>query len=130
MKAQGILISAFIAASLLSLAVIILYLGIYSYTSSYHLVAYKNTIYDILTSKAQWDAKSLAETIADKTGASYVRVNITIYDLLTGRVISRDYYEISEVGVSPGSMNIRTYSYSVSTRDAYLYTYTIVVGYR
>jgi len=130
LRSQAVMIASYLASMVIVLAVTILFLRIFSYTSSYSVEQHGQDIYDILSSKPIWSAEGLAREVLLKTDAYYVRVNITIYDLVNGSFVGRDFYEIKTVGISLSDLNVRTYMYSVATRDAYLYTYYLEVGYR
>jgi len=130
LKSQAVLIGSMIAAIVLMIASTLLFLRVYSYTSSYIVEQYGVDIYDILRSRQIWTARDLAEEIMRSSDVMYVNVKIHIRDLLTGDIIGSDEYEISVIGVDKSTLNIRKYTYSYATRDAYLYMYFLEVGYR
>jgi len=130
MRSQAVLIAAYIAAVVIVLSTTILFLRIYSHTSSYRVEQYGQDIYAILASRASWTARDLAEEILAKMDAYYVKVNITVYDLLSGRVVGSDYFEVRAVGVDPARLDVRSYAYSRATRDAHLYMIYLEVGFK
>jgi len=130
LKSQAVLIGSMIAAIILMIASTLLFLRVYSYTSSYTVEQYGVDVYDILRSRQVWTARDLAEEIMRSSDAVYVKVVIHIRDLLTGDIIGVDEYEVSVIGVDRSTINVRKYTYSYATRDAYLYMYLLEVGYR
>ncbi len=130
MKSQAVLISAYIATAILILIVTVLFLRIYAYTTSYRIEEYGVNIFDMIRTRPEWKARALAEEILKETNAYYVKVNITVYDLLSGNIISQDYYEIRTIGVDKQKLNLRNYTYSMATGDAYVYIYRLEVGFR
>ena len=130
MKSQAVLISAYIATAILVLVVTVLFLRLYAYTTSYRVEEYGVNIFDIIRSRPEWKAQALAEEILKDTNAYYVKVNITVYDLLSGKIITQDYYEARTIGINIQELNLRNYTYSMATSDAYIYVYRLEVGFR
>ncbi|MET1160148.1 MAG: hypothetical protein ABWW65_04225 [Thermoprotei archaeon] len=130
MKEQAVVISAYIAAVIIALTILVFMIQQYSSTGSYVLSSPEASIYSILTERIDWTARDLALEIQSRTGAVLVRVNISVYDLLGDRVVRTDYYAIEPLGVDLNELFIQNYTFARASRDAYLYTYYIVVGYR
>ncbi|RLG80877.1 MAG: hypothetical protein DRO13_02625 [Thermoprotei archaeon] len=130
MKSQAIIISAYIASLLIALTLLVLFTQIYPHTGGLRLEIYGQDIYRILSQRPYWDARDLAWEIKARTGAVLVRVNITAYDLITGRVVKTDHYAIEPANINLAEVYVKKYHYARTSRDAVLYTYVVEVGYR
>jgi len=127
MKAQFVVVSAYMAVALLIVAMTIIYVEILPKAQS-HLSVSNNLwqIREILYSRTSWSAESLAKLIYSQLNLKYVYVNITKYDLYSGKDIGYDYYIIGSTTYKPKTYII--YNFTALEPNGIIYVYNIKVG--
>ena len=129
MKAQTVVISAYLAALLIIMVSLYLYVSIFPYTTTSFIEYRRLNIIKLIREKTCWDARDLAIRISEN-GADYVYVNITVISFLNGTVLYRSSYVIKPVNVPMNELTLFHYQYSRLRRDGLQYIYDIEVGYR
>ncbi len=129
MKAQTVVISAYLAAVLIVLISLYLYVEVFPYTTTGFIEYRRLNIIKIIREKTRWNAEDLALRISEG-GADYVFVNITIISFMNGTLLYNTSYTIRPVDISMNKLTIFRYQYTRLTRDGILYIYEVEVGYR
>lgn len=132
MKSQALIISSFLAVSIMILTLlyymvfILPYTTIRSETSSLAV-----DIYQLIISRGNWSAEDLANELIKRYKFEYVNVTITTYDVLkNNRVVNRDIASYIPVGFSKSSFILNQYSFSILYRNGYYRQYLVEVGYK
>lgn len=129
MKSQVVIISAYLAAILVVLIMLYLYVDIFPYTTTSFIEYRRINIIRLIRMKTRWNAEDLALRITE-SGADYVYVNITAISFLNDTVVYNSTYIIEPVDIPRDKLTIFHYKYSKLTRDGIQYIYDIEVGYR
>ncbi len=126
MKSQSVVISAYMAVALLIVAMATIYVYILphsqTFLSSYSTMDVKSIVY----SRYSWSAKALAEQLHNVLGFKYVYVNITVYNITSGKLISSDYYII--LPTKTESLVYASYNLTSFSPNGLMYIYNIRVG--
>lgn len=126
MRSQSVVVSAYMAVALLIVAMTTIYVYILPHTQTY-LASYSSlNVKSIVYSRYSWTAKVLADELYSKLDLKYVYVNITVYNVTSGKVISIDYYiirPIRNIGLTYVSYNLTNFD-----PDGIIYVYYIRVG--
>ncbi|GEM_PF-2538906 len=126
MRSQSVIISAYMAVALLVIAMATIYVYVLPHTQSY-LSSYSSLdVRSIVYSRYSWTAKILANELYRELNLKYVYVNITTYNITTGRIISTDYYIIRPARNT--SLIYITYNLTSFNPDGIMYIYNIKVG--
>ncbi len=126
MRSQSVIISAYMAVALLVVAMATIYVYVLPHTQSY-LSSYSSLdVGSIVYSRYSWTAKILANELYRELNLKYVYVNITTYNITTGRIISTDYYIIRPARNT--SLIYITYNLTSFNPDGIMYIYNIRVG--
>ncbi|WP_440059716.1 hypothetical protein ACSU1N_00735 [Thermogladius sp. 4427co] len=125
MKGQVQIIAAAAALGLTIAIVSILYVGILSGVASFRVLEVGSSVYSVIRSKPLWSACELADAIRNTTGSSYVMVNITVYNIVSGQLVGGDYCEVKATGATG---YYRIYVYAREDRSGLLYLYSIKVS--
>lgn len=126
MRSQSVIISAYMAVALLVVAMATIYVYVLPHTQSY-LSSYSSLdVRSIVYSRYSWTAKILANELYRELNLKYVYVNITTYNITTGRIISTDYYIIRPARNT--SLIYITYNLTSFNPDGIMYIYNIRVG--
>lgn len=129
MRSVSVIISVLVASALMLFAILVLYVPLLSRLSGLEYSSVSIMIRGIIDERPEWDAYNLGERIREATSARYVKVNLTVYDMLSGRVIWSDFYEYRPQDPSELTRLYKSsYLFLRSTRDLYLYRYEIEVG--
>lgn len=126
MRGQIQVISAVAALAIAILVLTALFVGVLAGTSAYRVREAGAGVYSILKSKVVWGACELASAVWNATGAGYVNVSVTVYDVLSGAAVGSDSCTLESKAV--GWATLRTYTYARESRDGLLYYYVVVVG--
>ncbi len=129
MKAQTVVISAYLAAVLVVMVSLYLYVEVFPYTTTGFIEYRRLNIIKLIREKTRWNAEDLAIRISE-SGADYVYVNITVISFLNGTVLYNSSYMIKPVDIPMNKLTIFHYQYSRLTRDGIQYIYDVEVGYR
>ncbi len=126
MRSQSVVISAYMAVALLIVATATIYVYILPHTQSY-LTSYSSLdVKSVVYSRYAWTAKALADELYSKLNLRYVYVNITTYNITSGKVISIDYYIIRPIG-NPRLVLV-SYNLTSFNPNGIMYIYSIRVG--
>lgn len=129
MRAVSIMVSVLVASTLILFAILVLYVPLLSRLGGLEYSSVSITLRNIVDERPEWDAYTLGERVREATGARYVRVNITVYNMFSSEVVRSDFYEYKPQNPSELSRIYRSsYLFLRSTRDLYLYRYEIEVG--
>ncbi len=130
MRGQSIVLSAYMATLVLVLALTVLFVSIYPRTSSMSFQYRQFDIVRLVYRKAYWRACDLADTIAAEYGADYVSVNITIYNLVEGRIVDNLYCIRTPEGITMEELVMYNYHFSILLGNGTMMIYDIEVGYK
>jgi hypothetical protein len=125
LRSQVQVIASIAALGMVVAVVSVLYLSIFSKVSQFRILEVSPGVYNVLNSRLTWRACDLAQAIMNNTGISYVSVNITVTDLISGSTLGQDYCEVK---TPQAGSNYRVYTYARETRDGVLYFYVIKVA--
>ena len=127
MKAQFVVISAYMAVVLIITALTVIYVVILPHSQTY-LSSYNNLekIRNIVYSRVKWTAESLAREIYSQLNVKYVYVNITSYNISSNKLVSIDYYIIRPTSNEPLSYVV--YNFTTIDPQGIIYIYNIKVG--
>ncbi len=130
MRAQSIVISAYLAVIVFILVFAILYVLVYPKTTT-KVFEYKQLdIIRLIRTKTYWSACELASSIASEFGADYVYVNITVVDLVDNEVINKTSCYRRPVNIREEELTYFVYHFTRLTRNGVMYIYDIEVGVR
>jgi len=130
MKSQSVMISAYIATVVLILALTITFVTIYPKSTSASFQYRQFDIIRFVKRKTYWEACELADAISGEYGADYIYVNITVYDLVDGRVVSVMQCRREPLGVPEEKLIMYNYHFSRLLGNGTMFIYDIEVGYR
>ena len=126
MKSQSVVVSAYMAVALLIVAMATIYVYVLphsqTFLSSYSTMDVRNVVY----SRYTWTAKALADELHSVLGFKYVYVNITVYNITSGKLVSNDYYIIKPIGTA--NLIYASYNLTSFTPNGLIYIYNIKVG--
>lgn len=131
MRSQAVIISAMVASIILIFALVVFYVPIFSRLGSYYEQSLGITVRDIIIKeKPIWGPRELGEAIASRTGARYVKVNVTVLDALTGKRVDElgGVYVKTPLDVPLEELFVRKFFFTKVTRDMLIYQYEIEVG--
>ncbi|MEL9909198.1 MAG: hypothetical protein QXP97_06040 [Desulfurococcus sp.] len=128
MRLQIQIIATVLAFSLLVFSIMVLYVNIYSYTTSYNVKGRIGNIYQVIVEKPTWTACGLAERIIESINARLVYVNLTEVNILDGAIIRSE-----ECNITASASSMVTYHdkrvYSVGTPIGTMVIYSVEVMY-
>ncbi len=130
MKSQTVIISSYLAAVLVVIIMVAMYVSLFPWMTSYNINYRRTNVLVIIREKTHWGAKELALNISSRLGADYVYVDIKAINIIDNTVVYEDRYNISLVDVPLKELTIFIYSYSRTTRNGTMYIYYVEVGYR
>ncbi len=130
MKSQTVIISSYLAAVLVVITLVAMYVSLFPWMTSYNINYRKTNVLVIIREKTYWTAKELALNISSRLGADYVYVNIKAVDIVDNSILYEDSYNISTADIPLNELTIFNYSYSRTTRNGTMLLYYVEVGYR
>ncbi len=130
MKAQVVIISSYIAAVLVIITMITLYVMLYPWMGTFNVNYKQVNVLRIIREKTYWDPKELAMKISNVFGASYVYVNITGINIVNMQTIYQGTYNITPLNTPISQLTIFKYRCSRTLRNGTIYIYYIEVGYK
>ena len=126
MRSQSVIVSAYMAVALLIVAMTTIYVYILPHAQTY-LTSYSSLdVKSIVYSRYSWTAKVLADELYSRLNLRYVYVNITTYNVTSGKVISIDYYIIRPTRNT--DLIYVSYNFTNFSPDGKIYVYNIRVG--
>jgi len=129
MRGQIQVIASLLAFSILVFAIMVLYVNIYSYTTSFSIHERAASIYSIVKSRPSWNACDLAKELRQSIEASYVYVNITEVNILSGDVVKSEECSVNTSTTSQSLSYRERKIYYVGTPTATVIIYTVEVEY-
>ena len=130
MRGQSVIISAYMATIVLILAFTILFVSIFPRTTTVSFQYRQFDIIRLVRRKTYWSACELADTIAADFGADYIRVNITVYDLINGNITMFTNCSRLPVNIPRQELIIYSYHFSRLLGNGTMFIYDVEVGYK
>ena len=132
MKGQSILVSSFMAITLIVLMLFILFIFILPETLATKEAGIVNIdVYKLIDMRANWTARDLVEAIITRYNAEYVNVTITVYDILNNNtLLFSDRATYKPYNVSLGQLMIYKFVYTKLYRNGHYVEYLVEVGFR
>ncbi len=130
MKAQTVLVAAYLSVVLAVLILAVLYFVIFPLSNNYSVTLREINVIRIIRGRSFWEPKELAMKISSKFGADYVYVEVTVIDIVSNTIKYHDSYNITPIGFRIDKLSVYRYTYSRMTRNGTMLIYRVEVGYK
>lgn len=132
MRAQSIIIAAYLAVVLAVLLVFIEFTFILPKTIIRSEPGVAGiSVYEIIESRGNWTARELVEALISKYNPEYVNVSIRVYNILDdNKLIWRDQASYRELNVTIDDLIIYYYVFTKLYRNGHYVEYIVEVGFK